>query len=183
MHDREVHVMTTEFQVKGLKELQRFLDTLPAKVEANIMRGALRAGAKPILESARSSAPVGEPSENGRKKYNHYVGALRDSFRVSGRINSRKGEVTVSVKAGGKVKKTGADVFYAHMVEFGTKPHAIRKGGKVSHPGTSPRPFMRPALDSKSGEAVVAAGNYIKRRLSTKHGLDVGDIDISLDSE
>ena len=37
---------------------------------------------------------------------------------------------------------------HGHLVEFGTKPH-INKGrfpGSL-HPGTSPRPFMRPAWD------------------------------------
>lgn len=166
-----------DIHVKGLSDLQKFLDTLAPRVEQNIMRGALRAGAKPILEAAKSSAPVGEPSEPNRKRYKLYAGALRDSIRISGRIDKRNGKVTASVKAGGKTK-SGADVFYAHMVEFGTKPHVIGDG---THPGVQAKPFMRPALDSQSGAAVVAVGEYIKKRLATKNGLDTADIEIGIE--
>lgn len=172
----------TDINVKGLSELQKFLDTLAPRVEQNIMRGALRAGAKPILEAAKSAAPVGEPSETNRRRYKLYAGALRDSIRISGRIDKRNGKVTASVKAGGKTK-SGADVFYAHMVEFGTRPHALSKGGEVTHPGTAPRPFMRPAIDSQAQNAILAAGEYIKKRLSTKHGLDTAEIEIGIDEE
>lgn len=172
----------TDINVKGFSDLQKFLDTLAPRVEQNIMRGALRAGAKPILEAAKSAAPVGEPSETNRRRYKLYAGALRDSIRISGRIDKRNGKVTASVKAGGKTK-SGADVFYAHMVEFGTRPHALSKGGEVTHPGTAPRPFMRPAIDSQAQNAILAAGEYIKKRLSTKHGLDTADIEIGIDEE
>jgi HK97 gp10 family phage protein len=79
------------------------------------------------------------------------------------------------IKAGGKTKS--GDAFYAKFVEFGTAAHAIkgRNGGwlsfgglfakSVQHPGMKPSPFMRPALDAKSGEAVVAVGNYITAKL------------------
>lgn len=167
----------TNIKVKGLAELQTFLDQLPAKMEANVLRGALRAGAKPILEAAKSSAPVGEPSETNRIRYKLYAGALRDSIRISGRIDKRNGKVTASVKAGGKTK-SGADVFYANMVEFGTKPHVIGDG---THPGVQAKPFMRPALDAQSGAAIVAVGEYIKKRLATKNGLDTADIEIEIE--
>lgn len=162
----------SEIRVNGLAELQALLNTLPAKIEANILRGALRAGAKPIMQMARESAPVGEPSEANKRKYNLYKGALRDSLRISARIDRRSGDVIASVKAGGKSRKTGADVFYAHIVEYtGAAPHG-------NHPGMMARPFMRNALDAQSESAVVAAAEYIKKRLSTKHGLDTADIDI-----
>jgi len=167
----------TDIKVKGLAELQTFLDQLPAKMEANVLRGALRAGAKPLLESAKAAAPVGEPSEANRRRYRLYAGALRDSIRISGRIDRRNGNITAKVVAGGKTK-SGADVFYAHMVEFGTKPHIIGDG---THPGVQAKPFMRPALDAQSQAAVVATGEYIKKRLAKKHGLDTADIEIGVD--
>jgi HK97 gp10 family phage protein len=168
----------SEIRVKGLAELQAFLDKLPRKIEQNIMRGALRAGAKPVLEAAKKNVSVGEPSDTNKRRYNLYSGALRDSLRLSARIDRRKGQVVARVVAGGKSKKSGADVFYANMVEFGTKPHKIGSG---DHPGVMPKPFMRPALDSEADAAVIAAGEYIKRRLSTKHGLDTADINIELE--
>lgn len=163
----------TEIRVKGLSDLQKFLDQLPAKMEANVLRGALRAGAKPIRDAARNAAPIGEPSETNKNKYKLYAGALRDSIKISGRINKRDQKITASVKAGGKAK-SGADVFYAHFIEYGTRPHD-------EHPGIQPKPFMRPALDLQVSAAVAAAGEYIKKRLSTKHGLDTAEIMIEVD--
>ena len=178
-----------DLYVGGLQELHKFLQTLPVKVETNIMRGALRAGAKVIEARAKAEAPVGEPSKEGRIKYNLYRGALRDSVRVT---TQRRGRwVRARVRAGGRNRKTGADVWYAHLVEFtGTKKHRIKTrnanglsiGGKgvffkyVDHPGMPKNPFMRRAFDAESRNAIKVTANYIKRRLSTKHGLNSPDI-------
>lgn len=161
----------SEIKVKGLAELNAFLQQLPAKLEANVLRGALRAGAVVIRDEAKAHAAV-------------HTGALRDGIKVSTR--SRRGRVTASVKAG------GPHGYLAHWLEFGTKPHRIVAKGKglffgglfahaVDHPGTSPRPFMRPALDSRATAAVVAAAEHMKRRLATKHGLDTADVEITPD--
>jgi HK97 gp10 family phage protein len=168
----------SDIRVNGLADLQKFLDQLPAKMEANVMRGALRAGMKPVLEAARQGAPVGEPSETNKRKYNLYAGALRDSIRLSAKLDRRKGQVVARVVAGGKSRKTGANVIYAGMIEYGTRPHSIGSG---THQGTDGNPFMRPALDTQAQAAVVAAGEYIKKRLATKHGLDTADINIEVD--
>jgi HK97 gp10 family phage protein len=169
----------SEIRVKGLAELQAFLDKLPQKIETNIMRGALRAGAKPVLEAAKQNAPEGEPSDTNKRRYNLYSGALRDSLRLSARIDRRKGQVVARVVAGGKSKKSGADVFYAIMAEFGTKPHKIGSG---EHPGViNPKSYMRPALDSEANSALFAVGDYIKNRLATRHGLYTADINIELE--
>lgn len=151
--------------VKGLSELQRLLDQLPAKIEKNVMRGAMRAGAKPILVEAKARVPV----ESGE---------LRDGLKI--KTSGRGSRVVASVRA------TGPHAFLANFFEYGTSPHlipgplAIGQGfvQGVEHPGISARPFLRPAMDAKTREAVVAAGNYIKKRLATKHGLDTADIDI-----
>ena len=48
----------------------------------------------------------------------------------------------------------------------------------VDHPGARAQPFMRPALDARASDATVAAAQYMKERLATKHGLDTGDVEI-----
>jgi len=48
----------------------------------------------------------------------------------------------------------------------------------VQHPGSRPKPFMRPALDGRAQDAVVAAAQYMKRRLATKNGLDTSSVEI-----
>lgn len=177
--------MATNIKTKGLNELNSFLGSLPTKLAANVMRGALRAGAKPIKDAAVSNAPTGEPSEVGKKRYKLYNGALRDSIRISGRIDRRNGNIKARIIAGGKSRKTDANVYYAHMVEYGTKRHSTKKRGRgdLNHPGTTPKPFLRPALDSAANEAIKTAGEYIKKRLATKHGIDTADINIGIDEE
>lgn len=183
--------------IKGGKELQAFLDQLPAKVEQNILRSALRQGAKVIAEEAKANAPVKD-------------GDLRRSIKVSVRV--QRGVVTAKVKAGDE------KAWYAHFVEFGTRPHLIsvsedsrpgrmtRRGFKpyslktlnkmmkngslkigqnfvgasVSHPGAQAKPYMRPALDTKTDEALKAIGEQIKKRL-TKQGLNAADVDFEVE--
>lgn len=159
----------SDVKVKGLAELQAALDGLPAKVEANIMRGALRAGANVIRAEAKAQVP-------------RLHGALADSIRTS--VSLRRGTVKAAVKAGGR-RKGKASAFYAHMVESGTKAHVIkaRPGSalnvhgsavmSVQHPGARAKPFLRPALDSRATAAVEAVREYIRTRLATKHGIDV----------
>lgn len=158
----------SEVNITGLKELQAFLDQLPAKVEANIMRGALRAGANVVKAEAQANVPV-------------KTGALKAGLKVSTR--SRRGVVTASVKAGGK------HGYIAKWIEFGTAAHFIKpKTAKslffaglfsdgVDHPGSRPKPFMRPALDSQAQSALQAVGEAIKKRLN-KEGLNASGVEM-----
>lgn len=155
--------------VTGLAPLQQYLDQLPAKVERNVLRGALRAGAKVELAEAKRLVPV----EQGGK----HPGALRDSLRI--KTSSRGGVVKAIVAAGSKV------AYWAHWVEFGTARHFIKPKNRkslflaglfkegVDHPGAKKKPFMRPALDNTANGAIAAVGAYIRNRLSTKEGIDV----------
>jgi HK97 gp10 family phage protein len=178
-----------EQNIIGGRQLYEFLQALPVKIERNILRAGLRAGAVVIRDAAREKVPV-------------KLGALRKSIRVT--VGSKRGIVTASVKAGNK------DAFYWRFVEYGTKAHLIKvsigempinyrltaKRGKltymsmttvnrnilkigntfvgpvVSHPGAKPSPFMRPALDEKGDAAVRAVVEKIRERL-TKEGINV----------
>lgn len=159
--------------VKGLEELQKFLDQVAPNVEANIMRGALRAGMSVVKPVAQNNV--------------HSVsGELAKGLRIGTR--NRGGVVTSNLRA------TGPHGPVAHLVEFGTRPHNISakvKGGWLSfmnifrkivaHPGTKPKPFMRPALDSMATEAVIASAEYVKKRLATKQGFETSHIMIEGD--
>lgn len=180
--------MADDRTISGGRELSQFLQQLPAKIEKNIMRAALRAGAAEIRKEARELVPV-------------EMGDLRRSIRVSAK--AKGGKVQASVKAGDK------KAFYAHMVEFGTKPHLIKVreedrpinykltrkrgvltrvsmrtinrrglmignnfvGPKVDHPGARPSPFLRPAFDNAGDRAIKAIGDKIRERL-TKQGIN-----------
>lgn len=173
----------TEQVVTGLGDVQQFLDQLPAKIQKNILRGAMRAAAKVPLAVARETVPVGPPSGEGARLYGGHRGALKESLRISTR--SRGTVVSAKVIAGGKTK-SGADTFYAHMVEGGTKPHDIKPRRHkslffaglmrdiVKHPGAKAQPFLGPALSQHLRATLDAAAAYIRARL-TKAGIETPD--------
>ena len=150
--------MATEFKIDGLSELDKALKQLPARVEKNVMRGTIRAAAMVVRNQAKQLVPV-------------KTGNLKRSLRVSGK--SKGNRISAEIIAGGGKK----NVYYAHMVEFGTKRHTIKaKSGKAlnidggafsraNHPGIAPRSFMRTAMDTSTNEAFAKAVDYAKTRL------------------
>ena len=168
--------MATEssVEIKGLAELDKLLKDLPAKIEGNVMRGALRAGQKTMMEAVEKS--------------------IRIRFN---RKSMKRGWINSYLIAG------NADAYYAHMVEYGTAAHFIsvkkeaaparmtRRGIKsygistinkmvnrgslmigknfigqsVSHPGGKPKPFMRHAFDANSDKSLNAMVEYMKKRI------------------
>lgn len=154
--------MSNETTVTGGRELAELLATLAPKIEKNIMRAALRAGAVVVRGEARSRVPRSS-------------GALFRSVRITTR--SQRGQAFASVKAGNAI------AFYAHMVEFGTRPHRIQAAPgsaldvagnplrSVEHSGSRPRPFMRPAAEAAFAPAVDAIQAKIRERL-TAQGLN-----------
>jgi len=159
-------------EITGLKELYDLLQDLPTKVEKNVMRGALRRGQNVFKDAAKSLI-------------NNKTGALSKSIRVRFKTKSEKmGWIRSHLIAGDK------DAYYAHIVEFGSasyytgkgktvgKPYTIKgKGGKalliaggnpvksVVHPGSRPKPFMRPAFDNSNQTAINEMATYIRDRL------------------
>lgn len=152
--------------ITGLAELQAALERLAPNIERKLMRGALRAGQKLVLERARAGI--------------HSVsGDLAAGLKIT--TSARGGLVRATVTAGGKKKKGAKAAFYAHMVEFGTAAHVIKAkdggalvfGGRayaqLQHPGAKKKPFMRPALDAAAvpdSEAFRAVGAYLQGRIT-----------------
>lgn len=164
--------MADEQYVKGIRELGAVLQTVPVKVERNVLRGALRAGMSVIKPVAQSNI-------------HNVSGLLAKGLKIGTR--ARGGVVTSNLKA------IGPHGFVAPWIEYGVKPHlitakrasALSFGGTVVrsilHPGFAGRGFMRNALQRQSGPAVIASANYMKVRLATKHGLDTAHIQIEGD--
>lgn len=166
--------MAKTIEIKGLKELDEVLKSLPQKIEQNVMRGAMRAGQKVILDNIR---------EKLRSNGSIQSGELEKSLRIRfDRRALKRGWVNSKIVAGNKL------AYYAHMVEFGTAGHLIKAknrktlaiqmvgpslkgsnvnfiGPKVNHPGARPKPFMRPALDESHTAAIEALAAYIRKRL------------------
>ena len=176
-------------EITGLKELNDVLKSLPEKIEKNVMRGALRAGQKVMLDGAK--AKVGSVTKKD-------TGLLEKSLRI--RFNRKSGKfnwIRSYLIAGDK------DAYYSHMVEFGTVAHWItikkearlsrmtRRGPKkygisthnemlkngslvigknfvgasVAHPGSKEKPFMRRTFDSYSNAAMSASVEYLRKRI------------------
>lgn len=186
-------IRVAEQAIIGGKQLFDFLQQLPVKVERNIMRAALRAGAAVLRDEARRNLEA-----NGTMDTRE----LWKSIRVT--TGAKKGIVTATIKAGNK------KAFYWGWVEYGTKPHLLKVedyerpinyrlttkrgtlvyasmttvnrnvlkigntfvGPTVSHPGAKPSPYMRPALDNKGDAAVLAIAAKIRERL-TLQGINV----------
>lgn len=155
--------MADEQAIIGGRELDAFLQQLPVKVERNILRAAMRAGANEFKKAARAGVPVDD-------------GDLKSSLRVTTR--TKGGTVYASLKAGGKRAP------HWHWVEFGTaahkikakRDHALSFNGttvrEVDHPGARAQPFMRPAFDSAAAAAIAATAAKIRERL-TLAGINV----------
>ena len=162
-----------EIAVQGLAELDALLKQLPTRIEANILRGAVRAGQKVVRDAAVQEAP--EDS-----------GALKRSIRVKSDMRAlRRGYVRADVVAGNSA------AWYAGLIEFGTGPFysgpgtsskrapytikptrregALYFGGTirkaVTHPGIRPHEFMQPAAKLLDGPALNAFVAYVQKRL------------------
>lgn len=173
--------MADDIRVKGLSDLNKLLDALPEKLARNVVRGAFRAAIKQeVLPAAKA---------NIRNVSGELARSLDERKAIS--TGTKNGRVYAKLRAGVGLGQKGREPANLPIwLEFGTAAHVIaaRKGGSlflgygifkaVKHPGARPHPFMRPALDARAQAAVVAAAEYMKRRLATKHGLDTADIDI-----
>ena len=158
--------------VRGARELGQALKAFPTKMQNTVMRGAVRAAAKPVQDEARLQAP---------KNTGEYAKGIKT-----------KTSVTFD-RAVATVRTTGRHGYLANWLEFtGAAPHeVVPKRGKgkvlslqsvgedvafasVKHPGMKPQPHLRPALDTKSNAALSAMGNRIRRFLS---GQGAGDFE------
>lgn len=180
---------TTLVKIEGLDELDKILKELPGKIEANIMRTALRTGQRVMLEGVKANLAEITKRDSGN---------LEKSLRVNfSRKSTKYGWLRAYLIAG------SPEAYYAHMVEFGTAAHFItvnksarpsrktRKGEKqygmrtinkmvsfgslvigknfvgesVAHPGSQPKPFMRNAFDSYNELALNKIVEYIRKRI------------------
>lgn len=142
--------MDMKFDIKGADLIEAALKELPIKYERRVAKSAIRAAGRVIANEAKRRVPV-------------RTGTLKKSIRVvAGK--SKRPTVFVTTSKGKGAKHDG---WYAHLIEFGTRPHNVAKGGGtklgqwageqgggIPHPGSPAQPFLRPALDSKADEAI-----------------------------
>jgi HK97 gp10 family phage protein len=146
-----IHKTTARVETAGF-------DRLLAMVEEGLDE-AMEALADAIVAEAKAS-----PAFKDRN------GKLRKTIR---KYHDRQGEQWY-VRAGGTKR-----VYHAHLVEFGTRAHAIFSAGKpmhfkvngkdifttrVIHPGAPARPFLAPAADKVLGKGEQVIAKHIERR-------------------
>lgn len=174
-------------KVTGIEEIERKLKAMPAKLQRRVFRAAGRAGAAVFREGARRRVTIESGSlkkliavkEGDPKKYGgavvFSVHIARGSFlavRRKGKLKFRKLKGAVLRSMPGKVTPR----LYAHLVEFGTAPHALGAGSRLHphkvkgerdknrigpqegalHPGAKAKPFFRPTRDEDKGKAFAA---------------------------
>jgi len=124
-----------EMKVEGLKELEDELLGLPGKIADQTLQAALTMAALPIVNEARVKVPVAHAA------YKLYGGGTADPgwlrqhiVRKKVKKTSNSAEVIVTIT-------DKRQAYFWKFIEFGTSK-------------MPPRPFMRPAFESKSSEAL-----------------------------
>ncbi len=92
------------FRLKGGPELLQLLDQLPKILERNVIRGALRAGAKVIQQQAKANVPV----KTGQLKRAIGIGTRTDGAKLSSYVKLR-----------------GKGSYLGLFIEYGVAPHLI----------------------------------------------------------
>lgn len=194
--------------IVGLTETLASLQAIAPKLRRKVLRPALSRATKPLVQAAKKFAArrSGLLAKSIKRKVRTYKNGGTLATIIGPDSNLRK-EVTRQAPWG-PVQVTAVPAFYAHLVEFGTRPHSLAKGDQLArtgpgaeqsarkrasriaawsklareakdaasaskylarintslrraqiartekqsnaqrHPGSAPKPFMRPALDT-----------------------------------
>ena len=132
----------------GSEELQRLLKQLPGKANKRFWQSVARAGAKPIIESARSKVPKKE-------------GDLKRAIKYKNHRRSFGGSVSV-----GKGKDGWKQRMKAKVLAFGAKKPRITKAGAFRGDIKRPiRDFIKEAGEDSSREALAIMSRDSKKFL------------------
>lgn len=159
------------FEVKGLEEAQRALDTLSADMRRKVVYGALRDAGKPVAQVARALA---QPRDFGSAR--RVAGTMRRAIGVfrSKRYKAAQGAlgVYISVRASRAQRRrapVSGDPFYFRFVEGGHQPrpgksHASKR--KAAAARVRAYPFIGPAFQQKGDDALRIFQERILERVA-----------------
>lgn len=156
--------------MKGVAGTLANLAEIDKKAARKALKIAVDEAVKPILKDARANVPT--DTKTLKKALGKKVKSYRNSLVVVGVVGPRKDKKGAKATKRKKLVRTTSSgrqiwrdpVKYAHLIEFGTRPHSLGKGDKIArkdgrrskvqqsrgarrHPGTRANPFLRPALD------------------------------------
>jgi len=149
--------MSDNVEMVGMKEIGDRLDLLSDQMKKKIVKDMVRVGTEVIRAEAKRLAPIshiteedGElegsitskdmPTKDGQGGYLALIGARY------------KRKLAAKSRRPGRVPSSEDPGVYASFVELG-------RPGKSGHTHQTAQPFMRPAFDSKKGEAVQKAAD------------------------
>lgn len=176
-------VLAQRMQVTGIEDLERKLKKLTAPQFRTVVAKASNRAMKPVEKAAEAAVPkeFGILKKSISRKQKRYRRANTTVTLVGPKkgmkqIVSRKrvfGKRTV------EFKEPRDPVFYAHLVEKGTRPHSLGKesklflragGGKTPgkqhgamHPGAKAQPFLKQALVQHEAQVVQIFADEMKR--------------------
>lgn len=138
--------------VRGSRETSRALRALANAVSVPL-NATSRFALQPTLKAAKQNVKA-LPLDDS-------TGALEASLTIKRKARSSKLNPVYQVGPDSGFRKgKRRPVSYAHLIEFGTAPHAQPNRGIV-HPGTRPKPFMTPAYHATKEEVVKRFGQRI----------------------
>jgi HK97 gp10 family phage protein len=183
--DRKLHrVGATDIGMSfdGLPETRFAFETFKGSVQKKLTRMAMSAAVRVVAKEAKRLAPrdsglLKESIGSKSKTYDSgvtvgIVGPRRGFRRTVDRRAWQSGERAL---ASGKrqvvyktLKRIADPANYAHLVEYGTKPHTLGGGSSLrakgtlaagqygaTHPGTTGQRFMARSWENKKGEAMA----------------------------
>lgn len=144
--------MQYTLQFASLESLVGNLASVKPAVVRQAVRSALITATSPLIADAKRAV---HESESGalKRSIGRKVKTYPSTGSVVCAIGPRSGfKTTFQTKRGRKVLRNPTK--YAHLVEGGTKSHAI-PGWKKPHPGARPKPFIEPVYKAQQ-QAVQA---------------------------
>ncbi len=154
--------IAVKFKVSGLDSLLKRMQALPAEIGAKgggPLRRALRAGAKPIKDTAIRNAPIGRRTPS--------PGRLRRAMRVMADRHPEQNHgatevVSVYVRAGKKSFARGPGKMSARQDPNGAWYWWFVENGTYK---MRAQPFLRPAFESQKGPALVIIVKSMRKGL------------------
>lgn len=140
-------------KVQGLKGLQKQLKQLGKETQPKVLRSAVRAAFKPVLEAAKAKVPVdsgelqaGIALATAKTKTGVAAGLL-----ISSKTTALK-QARVAAAAFGEAQLDGAPGRRWHLTELGTKH-------------SPPQPFLRPAIDENAQTVLAGFIATLKKKI------------------
>jgi HK97 gp10 family phage protein len=147
--------------VLGVADVRRALLALPDRLAQNSIRRALYAGGNLIRDDARNRAPTRQSVAP------QFRGSLKKSIVTDTKVDRKTNAVRVRVFIKAGKGKLGVPRRYAHLVEFGTKPHMVGgRAGSALHPGARAQPFLRPAFETRKLDSLRTFTDELRANLA-----------------